>query len=169
MVVLGVLVGSAGVFAQGRGNAYGHDKHHKKDRDHYERRDDDRHDHRSNRYDNHHYDHYSSREWHGHSRDRYNHRHVYHRPPHWAPAHGYRNNIRYVYYRDYDVYFDCYSGVYITFTGRNWIYSQSIPLHMRHVNFNRIAYVDLDYFDDDLPRYLDRRRSGGYVSVRARF
>lgn len=169
MLVVSVLLGSADAFAQGRGNAYGHDKHNKKERDHHKKRDYDHHDYRDNRHDHHRYDHYSSRQWHGNTHDRFNHRHVYHSPPHWAPAYGYRSNIRYVYYRDYDVYFDCHRGVYITFSGRNWIYSQQVPVHMRHVNFSRIAYIDLDYFDDDLPRYLDGRRSGGYVNIHARF
>lgn len=154
MVALGVLVGSAGVFAQGKGHAYRHTKHHNKKHDQYAR------------YDRHDHDHYSSR-YAGRTYD--HHHHDYHRPPHWAPAYGYRTDVRYVYYRDYDVYFDCYRGVYITFTGRNWIYSQHVPVHMRRINFNHIAFVELDYFDDNLPHYLERRRSGGYVSIHARF
>lgn len=181
MLLVGFALGSAEVVAQGhgngkgKGNAYGHDKNPKKESDHRSSRDnghqyrDNSHrnnDHYSSR-DNHGY---SSRDHHGYSNHRYSHGHVYkHRPPHWKHAHGYRNSIRYVYYRDYDVYYDCHRGVYITLSGRNWIYSQHIPSHMHHANFDRIAYVELDYFDDDLGWYLDRRRSGGSVSIHARF
>ena len=169
MLLVGLVFGSAAVIAQshgngkGKGNAYGHDKHHKKEYDHRPQRGNDHH-----VYDR--YDHYSSRESHGNTH-RYGHKQIYHRPPHWAYGHhhGHRNNVRYVYYRDYDVYWDCHRGVYITLSGRNWIYSQQIPVHMRHANFGRIAVIDLDYFDDDLPYYLERRRSGRYVSIQARF
>jgi hypothetical protein len=119
--------------------------------------------------DRHRHDSFTGREWHGQNRNRYNRMPVYHRPPHHAPAHGYRNNVRYVYYRDYDVYFDCYRGMYIVFTGRNWTYTPHMPVHMHRAPFERIAYVELDYCDDDLPRYIERRRSGGFVSIQARF
>ena len=156
LVGLGIVMGSGAAFAQGNGHAYGHSKHHNKKQDQHARYDHYRHG----------YDQYSNK----HVSRTYDHHHrIYHKPPHWAPAHGYRTNVRYVYYRDYDVYFDCYRGVYITFTGRNWIYSHQLPAHMRRTNFNRIAFVELDFFDDDLPRYLERRRSGGYVSEYSRF
>lgn len=145
IVAMVLLFGSLDGIAQGRGNARGHDRHpHKNSRDH------DR------------YDYYSSRDWRGPAQDRYGRTYEYHRPPHWAPAHGYRNQVRYVYYRDHNVYYDCYRGVYISLSGRNWVFSQHIPVHMRRAPFERIAFVELDYYDDDLPDYLERRRAGGY-------
>jgi hypothetical protein len=87
----------------------------------------------------------------------------YHRPPHWAPAHGYYKP-RYVFYRDYNVYYDCFRGMYITFTGRNWVFSHQMPHRMGRVNFDRIYRIDLDYYDDDLPGYV-QRRSRGYGRV----
>jgi hypothetical protein len=156
MLVMGLFIGSTEVQAQGRGNqgkgkAKGHEKHqHKYDRDG-------------------HYHYYSDRHWRGPTHDRHGRRYVYHRPPHWAPAHGYRNQVRYVYYRDYNVYYDCYRGVYITLSGRNWVYSQHIPVHMRRAPRDRMVYVELDYFEDDLPYYVERRRPGGYVSIHASF
>jgi hypothetical protein len=62
-----------------------------------------------------------------------------------------------VFYRDYNVYYDCFRGVYISVSGRNWIYSQQLPMCMNQVNFNRVAYVDIDYYDDDLPGFINRR------------
>ncbi len=159
MLVTGLLLGSVDVHAQGRGNqgrenGRGHGNHPHKQK--YDR------DHRS-----HHP--YSDRYWRGPTHDRHGKRYVYHGPPHWAPAHGYRNQVRYVYYRDYNVYYDCYRGMYITLSGRNWVYSQRVPVQMRSVPFERMVYVELDYFDDDLPYYIERRRSGGYLNVHARF
>lgn len=174
MLVVGVVIGSADALAQGRGNAYGHDKHHKKGNDHHDKWDRDHNVY--NRYDDHHRKdyhhnhHYKSREWHGHTSNHYGYSRAYHRPPHWVHHHhNYRSTARYIYYRDYDVYFDCYRGVYISLSGRNWVYSQHLPVCMHYANFSRIAYVELDYFEDDLPRYIERRRTGGYVSIHARF
>jgi hypothetical protein len=158
--------------AQGRGNAKGHDKQEWRKDDHNfptnDHRGDNRHDSRDNwndrdnrwddRYNRNHYDH-----------ERYSRRYDYHRPPHWAPAHGYHKKPRYVYYRDYNVYYDCYRGEYITFSGRNYIYSYTMPPHLCRANFDRIMYVDLDFYDDDLPRYLERRRGNVSVSVQGRF
>jgi hypothetical protein len=67
------------------------------------------------------------------------------------------------------VYYDCYRGEYITFSGRNYIYSYTMPPHLRRANFDRIVFVDLEFYDDDLPRYLDRRRGSVSVSVNGRF
>lgn len=169
LMVAGVLMIGADVFAQGRGNGRGDDKHkhdHKRDRDWDNHR--GRNDNHRNDWDR--FDRDSRRDWRGPTHDRHGRRYSYHRPPHWAPAHGYHYRpVRYVYYRDYNVYYDCYRGVYVTLSGRNWVYTHRIPAHMHRADFHRITYIDLDYFDDDLPWYLDRRRSGGYVSVRARF
>lgn len=154
MLVAGALMMVAEANAQGRGNGRGN---HKNKHDHKHDRDWNR------------FDHNLHREWRGPSHDRHERRYVYHRPPHWAPAHGYRNQVRYVYYRDYNVYYDCYRGVYITLSGRNWVYSQHMPVPMRRARLDRVVYVDLDYYDDDLPYYLERRRSGSFASIHARF
>lgn len=163
--------------AQGRGRGNGYDnpgrgndkenhpgKGHDKDRDY---RDDDR-----DRYDrddrdrDHHY--YSSRHDH---HDNYRDRHVtyhHHRngPPSWAPAYGYRYNTRYMYYRDYNVYYDCHRNVFITWTGRNWMISTRVPDVMCHVDFRRAVVTGVDYWDDDFDFYLERRRPL-YVSIHA--
>jgi len=92
-----------------------------------------------------------------------------HGPPSWAPAHGYRAKKRYVYYQDYDVYYDCHSRAFISYSGRNWVVSYEVPSCMRRCDFDRLTYVDVDYYADDLPRYIERRRPSVLVSVSARF
>lgn len=176
LLIAGVLMIGADALAQGKSNNRGDDKQKQDPKrehrwDNQRKRDgDQKHDLKhSQKRDLNKSDHYSRKNWRGPTHDRHGKRYTYHRPPHWAPAHGHHYKpVRYVYYRDYNVYYDCYRGVYITLSGRNWVYSHRIPAHMHRVNFHRIAYVDLDYFDDDLPRYLERRRSG-YASVRGRF
>lgn len=152
LVILVILMHSETVLAQGRGNSFGREKRH----EHSDRE--------RNRYNS-----YSRNEWRDNDYRRYDRKPVYHRPPHHAPAHGYRKQVRYVYYRDYDVYYDCYRGMYILFTGRNWTYTPHMPVHMYRAPYDRIAYVELEYCDDDLPRYIERRRGGSYVSIQARF
>ena len=174
MCVAVAVVSFDNAMAQGRGNAYGHDKQewrrddrNPRDNDHrFEDRNEnrnnwnDRDHHRDNRWDDRYERNHHDRNW---QSNRYN----YHRPPHWAPSRDHYNRSRYVYYRDYNVYYDCYRDVYITCSGRNYIYSNNMPPHLRRANFDRIVFIDLDFYDDDLPRYLDRRR--GSVSVHGRF
>lgn len=176
MSMVGAMFSFNDSIAQGRGNAYGHDKqewrrddrnsprNNPRDDDRDRQRDNwnDRDHHRDNRWDDRYERDRNDRNWHGN-------RYTYHRPPHWAPSRGHYNQSRYVYYRDYNVYYDCYRDVYITCSGRNYIYSNNMPPHMRRANFDRIVFVDLDFYDDDLPKYLDRRGGNVSVSVQGRF
>jgi len=68
---------------------------------------------------------------------------------------------RYVYYRDYDVYYDMTRRVYISFTGRNWSISTEIPVRMYYVDRGTIVTTNVDYYDDDFAGYLDSRRPNG--------
>jgi hypothetical protein len=65
---------------------------------------------------------------------------------------------RYIYYRDYDVYYDCHRSVYISYSGRSWTMSAALPVLMRNVNIRTASRFEVDYWDDNLPVYLDRRR-----------
>lgn len=65
---------------------------------------------------------------------------------------------RYIYYRDYDVYYDCRNNAYISHSGRNWFVSPIPPHMMRHVNLRTTRSYEVDYWDDDFPTFLDRRR-----------
>jgi hypothetical protein len=130
-------------------------KHRDNDRDHYAR------DSRDSRRD------YSSH-------DRYHYgRHVtynYHRyrRPVWAPVYGYRYNTRYIYYNDYNVYYDCNRDVFVTWTGRRWVITNRVPDFMFRVNFSSAVVTGVDYWDDDFDFYLERRRPA-YISIQANF
>jgi hypothetical protein len=152
--------------AQGRGNSKGHDKHHHpgKAKGHDKRGDRDYD--RDYSYRDHDHD---SR--HGHSRYDYRKRYVtysHHRhgPPSWAPAYGHRYNTRYIYYRDYNVYYDCHRDVFLTWSGRHWMITTRVPDVICHVDFRRAVVVGVDYWDDDFNFYLERRRPS-FVSISA--
>lgn len=154
LMLAGVLLAtlaSTDVFAQGKRK--GHDKHHHFDNRHHKR----------------------DRDWDDDRDDRYNrHHHAYHRydrsrAPYWAPAHGHRAKTRYVYFRDYDVYYDYHRGMYVSWTGRDWVYSRYTPICVERVDLRRAVFVDIDYWDDDLIRYLNNRRSRGSISIHAHF
>jgi hypothetical protein len=63
---------------------------------------------------------------------------------------------RYVYYRDYNVYYDYTRNAYISFSGRNWVVTTVAPVGMRYVNRSGLSCVNVDYYNDDFPQYLDR-------------
>jgi hypothetical protein len=65
---------------------------------------------------------------------------------------------RYVYYADYNVYFDFHRQVYITLSGRNWMISSSIPVPMQRVDIRRASYREVQYYDDDFVAYLGHGR-----------
>lgn len=71
-------------------------------------------------------------------------------PPPWAPAHGYRAKTRYVYFSDYEVYYDHDRGVYISLSGSNWSVSARLPSILSRVDLTAAVKVDLD-FDGDEP------------------
>jgi hypothetical protein len=83
-------------------------------------------------------------------------------------VHGHRYNTRYIYYRDYNVYYDCYSDVFVTWAGGRWIVTTHIPRVLVGVNFSNSAVAGVDYWGDDINFYLERRRPA-YVSIRASF
>jgi hypothetical protein len=153
----------------------GNDRDRDNDRDH--NRDNDKRDYDYGRDRDHHrnYDHGRDR----HSRDyytsrnskyyhhgryiTYHHRHARHR---WAPVYGYRYNTRYIYYRDYNLYYDCYRDVFVTWNGRFWVVTAVVPDVICHIDFGRASVVGVDYWDDDFDFYLTRRRPA-YISIRA--
>ena len=71
------------------------------------------------------------------------------------------NQPRYVYYRDYDVYFDNQRNVFISFSGRNWTATTSIPVHMHRVDLRRANWSSVNYYQDDFTQRLEVRRAGG--------
>jgi hypothetical protein len=69
-------------------------------------------------------------------------------PPPWAPAHGYRAKTRYVYFKDYPVYYDNDRGVYISLSGSNWSVSAKLPSILAGVDLVAAAKIDLDFSGD---------------------
>jgi hypothetical protein len=90
---------------------------------------------------------------HGHREVR--HHHHNHRP---VMLHRHVSRPRYIYFKDYDVYYDNYRNVYIAYSGRSWSVSASTPYAMRNVNVRGARSFEVDYHDDDFPTYLQRRR-----------
>lgn len=74
-------------------------------------------------------------------------------PPPWAPAHGYRAKTRYVYFTEYNFYYDNNRGVYIYLSGNNWEVSASIPNLFKTVNLTAAVKIDLDFDADDPQKY----------------
>jgi hypothetical protein len=75
--------------------------------------------------------------------------------------HYHRDRPRYVYYSDYDVYYDYSRNVYISFTGRGWTISTVVPVTMYYADRRTIVSRNVDYYDDDFTDYLGTRRPGG--------
>jgi len=136
---------------------YNNDKGRDHDRfnnhDHNNNWNQDRHswnDHRYGGYDNHHR--YVTYNYHRHNR------------PSWAPAYGSRYNMRYIYYQDYNVYYDCHRDQFLVWTGRNWVVSNRIPDVMYRVDFGRTRVSGVNYWDDDFDFYLQKRRPA-YIDI----
>lgn len=155
-----LIISMAGnVYAQGRGHYKGHQRnyeenderrHHNNNnyRDHDDNDDDDDDDHQDRHYS-------ANRRPQDHV---YAHRHD--RYCHHAPVvvHHYPSRPRYIYYRDYDVYYDHHRQVYISYSGRNWGVSASVPLALHHVDRRRAVRMEVDYDHDDFSGYLESRR-----------
>lgn len=163
--VVCMLMGSVAV-AQGRGRGHskgnpgrGHEKHKREEvrHDHYshDRRDYDRDDH-------HYHDDRVVVVRHQHHHDAG----CYHRPTRWVSVDYHYARPRYVYYRDYNVYFDCHREVYVWFNNGRWIVSASLPAPLIQVNLSRAVVMGVNYYDDDLGYYVERRRPA-FFSVQA--
>ena len=154
MILVSAFSIEANAQGRGRGNghAYGHDKRNKSHHD-------DRHHDRHERYS---YDRHDRHDHH----DHHNHhvhrpvRHVYHHHHSHSCSHHvvvhHCEQPRYIYYRDYDVYYDNTRHVYISYSGRNWSITAGIPVHMRHVDVHHVGYTEVQYYDDDFVSYLDQ-------------
>lgn len=170
-LVMLLVIGGASAWAQGRSRSNGPDNHHgnskgSKGNAHHNNDRNDRNHHNNSKpqysyhdHDRGHYDRRNDADCHDHRRVV----HVYHPAPveRRVVHHYYRERPCYVYYRDYDVYYDRHSNVYIAFGGRNWSISAGIPVVMRHVDVRTVVTTDVDYYDDNFTAYLDTRRPGG--------
>jgi hypothetical protein len=144
--------GNGGHGGNGNGNGRGHGQYHERNND-------------RSYHDSHHQTEYSYGGHHGHGHHDTKVVYVHHYPPvERVVVHHHHNTYyepRYVYYRDYDVYYDTHRRVYITFSGRNWSISTEIPIRMHYVDRATVVSTHVDYYNDDFPVYLDSRRPGG--------
>lgn len=85
-------------------------------------------------------------------------KHHRHQRPHWAPWYGYNYNTRYIFYEEYNIYYDCHRDRFILWTGRNWVATTRVPQVMARIDFNRSRVSGVDYWEDDFDFYLQRRR-----------
>lgn len=150
LAVIGVSMDAG---AQGRGRDRDHERHGNNGHDNRDRHDsysNNRRDHDHDRDRHHHHD-YRRRDVHIHYHDRY----CGHTP---VVVHHHHNRPRYIYYRDYDVYYDFERSVYISYSGSNWTVTTALPIAMRHVNVRTTRSYEVDYYNDDMPAYLVRSR-----------
>ena len=74
-------------------------------------------------------------------------------PPAWAPAHGYRENTRHIYFPDQNVYFDLQKTVYISLSGNNWQIEANLPAVFSGVDLSIAATIELDLTTDTPQKY----------------
>lgn len=146
MIAVATISMTGSVSAQGRGHQKDEHRAH-----HHDRRDHDRnHEWHSKKHDKH------GRHHHRHNEKREV--HVVHHHPHPVVVSHYHQRPRYIYYRDYDVYYDFHRNVYISYSGRNWTVSTSLPVVLHRVDRRRAVQMEVDYDRDDFRAYLDRGR-----------
>ncbi len=181
LMLVGLFLSGSDVQSQGRSNGSGksHERHEPGREEHVGISFDKNHNrsnamHKDNDQDRYGRSHvHASREDYRYNRHYASERHViyrHHRQAHpsWAPVYGYRYNTRYIYYQDYHVYYDCDRNMFLTWTGRRWVVSNRIPDVMLRVDFRRTRVSGVDYWDDDLDFYLQRRRPA-YLTITAAF
>lgn len=72
-------------------------------------------------------------------------------PPPWAPAHGFRAKTRFVYFPEYNFYFDLEKKVYIHFQAGKWTLSVELPARLGNLNLRNASKFELD-LDIDNPQ-----------------
>jgi len=72
--------------------------------------------------------------------------------PPWAPAHGYKPKTRYVYFKDFGVYYDHHQSVYIALSGGTWTVSTKLPGTLIGVDLKAAIKIDLDFEGDNPQR-----------------
>lgn len=160
MIALFIISVSGNAQAQGRGH---HNPHERSHGGHYEGKD------HGHDLKHEHHKHHDRHEHHAH---RHGDRHVVHptiRHHHEKPVvvRHYHKRPRYIYYQDYNVYYDLHRNVYISYSGRNWSLSASLPVALHRVDMRRAVRMEVDYYQDDFPRYLERDRPafrGEYIA-----
>lgn len=65
-------------------------------------------------------------------------------PPAWAPAHGYRNTTRHVYFPDYNVYYDVQNNKYLYRNAGFWTSGYRLPTRYAQYNLQSAKMVELE-------------------------
>jgi len=75
---------------------------------------------------------------------------------------------RYIYYDDYDMYYDHQRQVYLYINNGSWTVSANIPYHLRRVDISQVRSYNVNYTGSDPYRYQQqhRRESREYNQVR---
>ena len=85
-------------------------------------------------------------------------------PPPWFYPHR-LEVVRYVYFPEYNIYYDLSVRSYLYFDNGGWIRANTLPPHLRHLDLNRSRYERIhNYQGDDIAPYhndhnLNRGRS----------
>ena len=87
---------------------------------------------------------------HGHKVDRHPH---HHHAKVIERGHVHTVSPRYVYYRDFNIYYDYSRRAYLTLSSGRWVVSTSIPVAMRRHDMARTTYIEVDYRGDDIGYY----------------
>lgn len=84
-----------------------------------------------------------------------------HRPPAWAPAHGFRAHTRQVYFPKYNCYYDIERGTYIYINNGRWTVSVDLPIRFRPEYFRNTSYVELN-INSRYPHYFNAEHRAKY-------
>ena len=79
-------------------------------------------------------------------------------PPPWAPAHGYRAKTRYVFFKDYDMYYDQQRKIYVYLKNGNWELGASIPAFLQSVDLNAAIKIDIELESDQPEQHFKEHK-----------
>lgn len=87
-------------------------------------------------------------------------------PPPWAPAHGYRQKTKHIYFPQQNFYYDLHRGVYIYANGKKWVTSVTVPAAYRGVNLRLAPQVQLNVVSNK-PYIYNRDHKAKYWNSKA--
>ena len=76
-------------------------------------------------------------------------------PPDWAPAHGYRAKTRYVFFKDYKIYYDNERDVYLSYENDLWHATADIPFELKAADLKGAVQVEVEYDGEDPQTKID--------------
>jgi hypothetical protein len=88
-----------------------------------------------------------------------------HRPPAWAPAHGFRAHTRQVYFPKYNCYYDIEHDNYIYINNGRWTVSVDLPIRFRPEYFRNTSYIEMN-INSRYPQYYNAEHRARYNVIR---